>query len=82
MRSLKRKMKSKIVKELGIKFTPKHLNIEEIKFANDLIYNDSKISHKTKKLNGRWLTLPFPTDFTKEVWAIIFNTTPKKLQDL
>ena len=82
--SMSRKIKKNICKKLGIKFIPEHLSIEEIKYVKGLKYNPLKtqLSHKDGEMDFKFISkLYIPSNYSKEVWAIIYNLKPEQLNN-
>lgn len=81
--SMARKLKKNISKKLGIKFIPKYLTIEEIKYVKGFIYDpiNTRLKHKNGDWEIKWLKIYQPSNFSEEVWAIIFNMKPNELNN-
>jgi len=78
-----RKVKKNVIKKLGLKFIPKYLTIEEIKYVKGFIYDptNTRLKHKNGDWESKWLKIYQPSNFSKEVWAIIFNMKPSELNN-
>ena len=80
-RKLKRNKKQNMNNDVDIKFTPKYMTKKEVEYCKGLIFDSktNQLHHKEGKIYGKWAMIFFPSDFAKEVWAIIYKTTPEKL---
>ena len=68
----------------GLKFIPKLLTDKEVRHYQSIKcntednYNTVSVNHSTDKLDPLMM---FPSDKSKEIWAIIYNCKPSQLQD-
>ncbi len=70
------------VNGLGIKFSPKHLTDDEVKYCRGFRYNNMVLSHKDGSISGKWgKYLFFPSPKSKEIWSIIYDTEPSLLNE-
>ena len=68
-------------KNNGIKFTPKHLTDEEIEFCKGIVYKGGVVHKHKDGFSGKFVVEMFlPSPKSKEIWAIIYKTTPNKLK--